>query len=166
GRRCRPRDPAASEPRLHPELLPRRGHPSRRGRHRLRSICLRPGDEVVPARSVRRLDPPLVPGRPYGRSRREPGRRRREFSFLTPVRHTRPLRSVRSGRKAHGPSHTQEKTRMKLKHVVAALAALLAPVAGAVVSPRAALAGSVTVKGSDTMVVLGQRWAEEYMKAH
>src|SRR5436190_16926869 len=23
-----------------------------------------------------------------------------------------------------------------------------------------------TVKGSDTMVVLGQRWAEEYMKAH
>lgn len=27
-----------------------------------------------------------------------------------------------------------------------------------------ALAGPVTVKGSDTMVVLGQRWAEEFMK--
>ena len=29
-----------------------------------------------------------------------------------------------------------------------------------------ALAGPLTVKGSDTMVVLTQRWAEEYMKAH
>jgi phosphate transport system substrate-binding protein len=27
-----------------------------------------------------------------------------------------------------------------------------------------ALAGSITVKGSDTMVILSQRWAEEYMK--
>jgi phosphate transport system substrate-binding protein len=27
-----------------------------------------------------------------------------------------------------------------------------------------ALAGTITVKGSDTMVLLGQRWAEEYMK--
>ncbi len=27
-------------------------------------------------------------------------------------------------------------------------------------------ATSITVKGSDTMVILGQRWAEEYMKAH
>jgi phosphate transport system substrate-binding protein len=27
-----------------------------------------------------------------------------------------------------------------------------------------ALAGNITVKGSDTMVILGQRWAEEYMK--
>jgi phosphate transport system substrate-binding protein len=27
-------------------------------------------------------------------------------------------------------------------------------------------AGPITVKGSDTMVILGQRWAEEYMKAH
>jgi phosphate transport system substrate-binding protein len=32
--------------------------------------------------------------------------------------------------------------------------------------PAAAGAGTVTVKGSDTMVVLGQRWAEEYMKSH
>jgi phosphate transport system substrate-binding protein len=31
---------------------------------------------------------------------------------------------------------------------------------------KPALAGTVTVKGSDTMVVLGQRWAEEYMKKH
>jgi phosphate transport system substrate-binding protein len=33
-------------------------------------------------------------------------------------------------------------------------------------SPARAGAGTVTVKGSDTMVVLGQRWAEEYMKKH
>jgi phosphate transport system substrate-binding protein len=32
--------------------------------------------------------------------------------------------------------------------------------------PTAAHAGNVTVKGSDTMVILGQRWAEEYMKKH
>ncbi len=31
---------------------------------------------------------------------------------------------------------------------------------------KPALAGTVTVKGSDTMVVLGQRWAEEFMKKH
>ncbi len=30
--------------------------------------------------------------------------------------------------------------------------------------PLAAQAGTVTVKGSDTMVILGQRWAEEFMK--
>jgi phosphate transport system substrate-binding protein len=29
-----------------------------------------------------------------------------------------------------------------------------------------ALAGNITVKGSDTMVILGQRWAEDYMKKH
>jgi phosphate transport system substrate-binding protein len=29
-----------------------------------------------------------------------------------------------------------------------------------------AQAGEITVKGSDTMVVLGQRWAEEYMSVH
>lgn len=29
-----------------------------------------------------------------------------------------------------------------------------------------AFAGNITVKGSDTMVRLGQRWAEEYMKMH
>jgi phosphate transport system substrate-binding protein len=39
-----------------------------------------------------------------------------------------------------------------------------ATVAGALGGATPALAGTVTVKGSDTMVVLGQRWAEEYMK--
>jgi phosphate transport system substrate-binding protein len=29
--------------------------------------------------------------------------------------------------------------------------------------PSAASAGSITIKGSDTMVLLGQRWAEQYM---
>lgn len=32
--------------------------------------------------------------------------------------------------------------------------------------PLAATAGPLTVKGSDTMVVLTQRWAEAYLKAH
>jgi phosphate transport system substrate-binding protein len=31
---------------------------------------------------------------------------------------------------------------------------------------RPAWAGEITIKGSDTMVVLGQRWAEEYMSSH
>jgi phosphate transport system substrate-binding protein len=45
---------------------------------------------------------------------------------------------------------------MKLSKVFAALAVVL---------PTAtALAGTIAVKGSDTMVILGQRWAEEYMK--
>ncbi|MBC8131366.1 MAG: substrate-binding domain-containing protein, partial [Deltaproteobacteria bacterium] len=32
------------------------------------------------------------------------------------------------------------------------------------VAAGVAHAGSVTIKGSDTMVILGQRWAEDYMK--
>lgn len=32
------------------------------------------------------------------------------------------------------------------------------------VTARGASAGGLTIKGSDTMVILGQRWAEEYMK--
>jgi phosphate transport system substrate-binding protein len=35
--------------------------------------------------------------------------------------------------------------------------------AAALASPVAALAASITIKGSDTMVILGQRWAEQYM---
>lgn len=35
--------------------------------------------------------------------------------------------------------------------------------AGVLATPLAANAGGITVKGSDTMVVLGQRWAELYM---
>ncbi len=45
-----------------------------------------------------------------------------------------------------------------MKRIVIALAALVAPVLAT------AAAGAVTVKGSDTMVILAQRWAEEYMK--
>jgi phosphate transport system substrate-binding protein len=46
---------------------------------------------------------------------------------------------------------------------IAIAAALLA---AGTLGAKPALAGTVTVKGSDTMVVLGQRWAEEYMKKH
>ncbi len=31
-------------------------------------------------------------------------------------------------------------------------------------TPALAQAGTITIKGSDTMVILGQRWAEDYMK--
>ena len=41
----------------------------------------------------------------------------------------------------------------------------LATLAG-VLATGNALAGNITVKGSDTMIVLAQRWAEEYMKTH
>jgi phosphate transport system substrate-binding protein len=47
---------------------------------------------------------------------------------------------------------------MKIKALFLALAVLL--------PTGLAQAGTVTVKGSDTMVILGQRWAEEYMKKH
>jgi phosphate transport system substrate-binding protein len=47
---------------------------------------------------------------------------------------------------------------MKLTTLLAGL--LLLPLAPA----SSAVAGNVTIKGSDTMVILGQRWAEEYMK--
>jgi phosphate transport system substrate-binding protein len=43
-----------------------------------------------------------------------------------------------------------------MNRIVAAIAALALPVL--------ASAATVTVKGSDTMVILAQRWAEEYMK--
>jgi phosphate transport system substrate-binding protein len=33
-----------------------------------------------------------------------------------------------------------------------------------VLSPAPVFAGNVTVKGSDTMVIMGQRWAEEFMR--
>jgi phosphate transport system substrate-binding protein len=50
------------------------------------------------------------------------------------------------------------RSRIKMTIVAVAFAAGLLPA----FSARAA--GTVTFKGSDTMVVLGQRWAEEYMK--
>jgi phosphate transport system substrate-binding protein len=49
------------------------------------------------------------------------------------------------------------------------LRALIAPLVGfasLALSALPAQAGTITVKGSDTMVILGQRWAEEYMKKH
>jgi phosphate transport system substrate-binding protein len=50
---------------------------------------------------------------------------------------------------------------MKLRTLLAGLLLLpLAPMSSAVA------AGTVTMKGSDTMVILGQRWAEDYMKKH
>lgn len=36
----------------------------------------------------------------------------------------------------------------------------------ALLLPAAVHAGNITVKGSDTMVILGQKWAETYMKSH
>jgi phosphate transport system substrate-binding protein len=46
-----------------------------------------------------------------------------------------------------------------MKTFIASIAAVLL-----LALPGAARAGTVTVKGSDTMVILGQRWAEEFMK--
>ena len=46
-----------------------------------------------------------------------------------------------------------------IKMIFAAMA-----LAGGSLPALSASAGTITVKGSDTMVVLGQRWAEEYMK--
>jgi phosphate transport system substrate-binding protein len=48
---------------------------------------------------------------------------------------------------------------MKMKKTLAVMM-LLATIAGT------AMAGQITVRGSDTMIRLGQRWAEEYMKLH
>lgn len=48
-----------------------------------------------------------------------------------------------------------------LTHGILAAAALAALAAAPAVAGRA-----LTMKGSDTMVILGQRWAEEYMSSH
>ena len=57
---------------------------------------------------------------------------------------------------------TQEITNMKLRALIAPLVGF----ASLALSALPAQAGTITVKGSDTMVILGQRWAEEYMKKH
>jgi phosphate transport system substrate-binding protein len=49
---------------------------------------------------------------------------------------------------------------MKLRGLVATLVGI----SSLWLSATTAQAGTVTIKGSDTMVILGQRWAEEYMK--
>lgn len=48
-----------------------------------------------------------------------------------------------------------------MKTFLAALTSLLL-----LALPGAARAGTLTVKGSDTLVILGQRWAEAFMKKH
>jgi len=40
------------------------------------------------------------------------------------------------------------------------------PQPGGSATPAASEKSNITIKGSDTMVILGQRWAEAYMKAH
>ena len=56
---------------------------------------------------------------------------------------------------------------MKTRHgSAAAVFAIVLTTAGLAATARPARAGTVTVKGSDTMVVLGQRWAEEFMRKH
>lgn len=52
---------------------------------------------------------------------------------------------------------------MKLENGIR-MALIAIGLAGGMLPALAAHAGTITVKGSDTMVVLGQRWAEEYMK--
>ena len=51
---------------------------------------------------------------------------------------------------------------MKLRGLLATLVAISSLWLSA--TPARAAAGSITIKGSDTMVILGQRWAEDYMK--
>jgi phosphate transport system substrate-binding protein len=56
------------------------------------------------------------------------------------------------------------KTNMKISTTLALAGALVSSAMGGMAN--AADAAPITVKGSDTMVVLGQRWAEEYMAKH
>ncbi len=46
------------------------------------------------------------------------------------------------------------------------MTAALLVLAGLAQAPARAADRTITIKGSDTMVILGQRWAEEYMKAN
>ena len=52
------------------------------------------------------------------------------------------------------------------RHFIKLALATLAVVPAFLAQGHAASAGTVTVKGSDTMVILGQRWAEEFIKKH
>ena len=54
---------------------------------------------------------------------------------------------------------------MHTRYTMSKTTFLMMAVAGiALAAPAVAQAGTISVKGSDTMVVLGQRWAEEFMK--
>jgi phosphate transport system substrate-binding protein len=53
---------------------------------------------------------------------------------------------------------------MQIRHRIAAVLAVGSITAGLATARPARAQTTVTVKGSDTMVVLGQRWAEEFMK--
>lgn len=55
---------------------------------------------------------------------------------------------------------------MRPINIIRGTALVAAAAATTMAVPAVAQAGTITVKGSDTMVVLGQRWAEEYMKKH
>ncbi|HVZ71351.1 MAG TPA: phosphate ABC transporter substrate-binding protein [Polyangia bacterium] len=55
---------------------------------------------------------------------------------------------------------------MRTNKTMTMLAAAGALVAGLALGGTANAGPTITVKGSDTMVILGQRWAEEYMKKH
>jgi phosphate transport system substrate-binding protein len=52
---------------------------------------------------------------------------------------------------------------MKLTHKTLSGMAI---VAGGLLAMQGAWAGNITVKGSDTLVILAQKWAETYMRAH
>jgi len=52
------------------------------------------------------------------------------------------------------------------RHFIKLALATLAVVPAVLAQGHVAAAGTVTVKGSDTMVILGQRWAEEFIKKH
>ena len=52
---------------------------------------------------------------------------------------------------------------MKLMQMTAKRMAI---VAGSLLAAQCAWAGNITVKGSDTLVILAQKWAETYMQAH
>jgi phosphate transport system substrate-binding protein len=54
----------------------------------------------------------------------------------------------------------------KTRHGLTAAVAVVLAAVGLAATAGPARAGTVTVKGSDTMVVLGQRWAEEFMRKH
>jgi phosphate transport system substrate-binding protein len=56
-------------------------------------------------------------------------------------------------------------TNMDLRKIVLAVGFVSGVLAGAI-RPASTAEGNITVKGSDTMVILGQRWAEEYMKTN